>query len=121
MTFTYDLGGDAGRVRLLIPDTDETNALYADEEVAAFLELEGDVRSAAALALETAASSEAMVSKVIRTQDLATDGVKVAGELRARAAQLRVQASEAAQAAADGGGLDIVDFDPWQGYRGYVS
>jgi hypothetical protein len=52
-----------------------------------------------------------MVSKVIRTQDLQTDGSKVAAELRARATSLREQAA----ATDDTGavfGLEIVNFDP---------
>ncbi len=118
MSFTYDVTTDAGRVRLLIPDTDAENHLLEDAEVTALLALEtGDVRRAAAAALELIASSEALVSKKIRSQDFATDGPAVAKELRERAALLRAQAEEAAlNADGDEVGLEIVDFNPFAGY-----
>lgn len=84
------------QVRLLIPDTDSSAELLSDEQIEELLTIEGDsVKLATALALEVIASSEAMVSKKIRTQDLQTDGPAVAKELRERAAVLRatVQAS----------------------------
>lgn len=102
----------AGQVRLLIPDVDAANLLFSDDQITAFLAMETDnVRLAAAAALDVAASSEVMVSKVIRTQDLQTDGSKVSAELRARAATLREQAAERGP---DGSlfGMDIVDFTP---------
>ncbi|MEV6036029.1 hypothetical protein AB0L65_33080 [Nonomuraea sp. NPDC052116] len=112
-----DYSTDVGKVRLLIPDTDEANLLLTDEQVTAFLALEGSVKLAAAQALDTIASSEAMVSKVIRTQDVSTDGAKVAAELRARAAELRRQVDEGV--GDDSVGFDVVDFDPHLGYLGY--
>lgn len=120
MAFTYDVTVAAGQVRLLIPDTDPDNFLLADAEIGALLVLEsGDVRRAAAAALEVIASSEAMVSKKIRSQDLSTDGPAVAKELRERARLLRAQADEAIlNADGDEVGLDIVDFNPWAGWLG---
>jgi hypothetical protein len=112
MGFSYDLTTNEGVVRMLIPDTDPDSYLLDDDELTAMLALEGTVRSAAALALETIASSEAMVSKKIRTQDLSTDGPAVAVELRGRAAALRAQDDTAAADV----GLDIVDFDPYTGW-----
>jgi hypothetical protein len=111
---TTDPSTALGRVRLLIPDLDAEHLLFVDDQLAAFLDLEGDnVRRAAACALETLASNEAMVSKVIRTQDLSTDGVKVAAELRARAAHLRALADRADdEADGDGSGFGIVEFPP---------
>lgn len=108
---------DVGRVRLLISDTDEGNQLLLDVEVQALLAMEGSVKLAAAQALDVIASSEALVSKVIRTQDLSTDGPKVAAELRARASGLRRQVDEGV--ADDSVGFDVIDFDPWRGHRGY--
>lgn len=118
MAFTYDLATSAGQVRLLIPDTDPDNHLLQDAEITALLALEAsDVRRAAAAALELIASSEALVSKKIRTQDLSTDGPAVARELRERATLLRTQADEAVlNADGDSVGLDIVDFNPYAGY-----
>jgi hypothetical protein len=98
MTATYDLSTDTGKVRLLIPDTSiaggESGVLFTDQEIAGFLLLEGDsVRRATALALETLASNQALVLKVIKIQDLQTDGSKVAESLMSRAQKLREQAN----------------------------
>lgn len=115
MGFSYDLTTNAGVVRMLIPDTDPDAYLLDDDEITAMLALEGTTRSTAALALETIASSESMVSKKIRTQDLSTDGPAVAADLRARAALLRDQDDTADPDV----GLGVVDFDPWAGSLGY--
>lgn len=79
------------QVRLLIADTDPDNELLSDDDVLDFIALEGHVKLAAASALDAIASSEALVSKVIRTQDLSTDGAKTADALRKHAASLRAQ------------------------------
>lgn len=108
---SIDYTTDLGRVRLLIPDTDEaTGLIFTDAQITAFLTLEGQiVKRAAAAAIEAIASSEVMVSKVIRSQDLQTDGAKVSDALLKRAAELRRQADEDDPAT----GFDIVDFrDP---------
>lgn len=106
-----DYTTDRGRVRLLIADVDEANLVLADDQLDAYISLEGDdVRLAAAQALDTIASSEALVSKVIKTQDLSTDGPKTADALRKHAASLREQAG-----GEDEGFFDIVDFDPYPG------
>lgn len=100
-----------GQVRLLIPDTDDASGLlFTDDQVNAFLSMEASVvKRAAAAAIEAVASSEVMVSKVIRSQDLQTDGAKVSDALLKRAAELRRQADEDDPAT----GFDIVDFrDP---------
>jgi hypothetical protein len=102
-----DYGVPEGQVRLLIADTNEADLIYQDAELSGFLALNGDdVRLAAADALDAMASSEAMVSKVIRTQDLSTDGAKVADALRVHATQLREQAGTGADL------FDIVDTNP---------
>lgn len=83
-------------VRLLIADVDPARQLITDMQLEAFLSLNnGNVRCAAAEALETIATSEVLVSKVIRTQDLQTNGAAVAAELRSRAADLRSLAAQA--------------------------
>ncbi|MBN6054520.1 hypothetical protein JYK22_21440, partial [Nonomuraea sp. RK-328] len=112
-----DYSTDVGRVRLLIPDTDEQNALLNDPQIDALLDMEGGVKLAAAAALDIIASSEVLVSKVITTQDVSTDGAKVAAELRDRAAELRRQVDEGV--GDDNVGFDVVDFDPHRGYLGY--
>ena len=93
MTFTYDPTTDLGRVRLLIPDTVSTDAYFEDAEITAFLSLnDGDVRLAAAQALDTLASSNALILKVITQNGVSTNGAAVATALRAQAAELRRQA-----------------------------
>lgn len=95
MAFTYDLSNSIGKVRLLIPDSQETTAVFSDEEITAFLALESSsVRRATALALETIASNEALTLKVVRLLDVQTDGAKLADSLLKRAATLRQQALE---------------------------
>ncbi len=90
--FTYDTSTDRGRIRLLIPDRHVDGYLFEDEEIDTFLAMEGDIRRATALALETIASDEAMVLKVIHLQDLSTNGPAVSAALLSRAAALRQQA-----------------------------
>ncbi|MFC5744825.1 hypothetical protein [Actinomadura rugatobispora] len=113
-----DYTTDAGRVRLLIADTNEPDLLLTDEQIAAFLSMARGagtprIKRAAASALEAIAASEALVGKVIRTQDLSTDAAKLAAELRAQAAALRGQADDDEENDPDGGGIfDIVDMVP---------
>lgn len=94
-TFTYDPSTDRGRVRLLIGDTsqyDETNQLFNDDEIDAFLSIEGDaVLLAAARALYTMAANQVMVLKVITRGDISLNGASVGAELRKQADALRVQ------------------------------
>lgn len=96
------------QVRTLIADLDTGEGqLFTDAQLQAFLDLEdGNVRRGAADALDAVAVSELLVSKVIRSQDLSTDGAKVAAELRARAKDLRAQADAAADDA-DWFGFDV--------------
>jgi hypothetical protein len=87
-----------GYVRLLITDTsvdDDDDRIFEDEEIQAFLDNNaGQPYRAAAVALETIATSEVLVQKVIKTLDVETDGSKVAAQLLARAATLRQQADD---------------------------
>lgn len=116
---TLDPTTTVGLVRLLIPDTDLDNLLFTDAQLEALLALEGAVtKRAVAAALEVVAANEVMVGKVIKTQDLSTDGAKVSDALLKRAAELRRQADEDDPDSA--GGLDIIDFvppfnRPWHG------
>lgn len=116
MPDAYDPSTPAGRVRLLINDVDPASQVFTDAEVNAFLDLASDsILLAAAQALDTIASNEVLVGKVIRTQDLQTDGSKVSAELRARAQSLRDQAANGDDDP-DGAFL-VVDFDPTPDYR----
>jgi hypothetical protein len=111
VTFSYDITTSRGKVRLLIPDTSATTYVFDDDEIDAFLALDTDVRRAAALALETIASSQAMTLKVIKLLDLQTDGAKTSDALLKRAAMLRTQAEEA-EASEDGGAFEVIEMVP---------
>lgn len=111
MTSTPDYTSPVMQVRLLIADLDTANPVLTDDQVGGYLTVEGDnVKLAAASALEAIASSEALVSKVIKSRDLSTDGPAVAKSLREHAASLRAQAADE-----DEGFFDIVDFGPHAG------
>jgi hypothetical protein len=106
---TIDFNTDLGKVRLLLNDVDESNQVFTDPEITAFLSLEGDnVKRAAAQAIDTNADNEALASKVLRTQDVQTDGAKVADALRKRAAALRAQADREDDESDDGAYFEIV-------------
>lgn len=113
MAYTYDLTTEAGKVRLLITDTDHDNEIFTDSEIDTFLSLTAvdgtnDVRLAAATALETIAASEALVQKKIKLLDLTTDGPAVANSLRASAKELRAQSEN--ESYIDWIELDLNDF-----------
>ena len=101
---------DLDYVRLLISDTD--GAVFEDREVLAIMARESSEKLAAARLLEIIADNESLIAKSIRSQDFATDGPKVAADLRRSAAQLRAEAAADADAAAEDGGFAIVDYAP---------
>lgn len=110
--FTNDPSTSVGIVRLLISDVNSVSPMFSDTSITAFLGMNAsNVRLAAAQALDAIATSEVLISKVIRTQDLQTDGAKVAAELRAQAKTLR---DTAADYLPDGTlfAMGIVDFQP---------
>jgi hypothetical protein len=108
-TYTPGSGTSTDRVRMIVPDRDTDNAVFQDEEIADLLVTEGgNVKRAAALALETIATDEALVQKVIRTGDVQTDGSKTAMALLARAARLRAQADDDDEAL-EGGAFDVAE------------
>ena len=110
MAFTYDPATNAGRVRLLIPDRVDSGHLFEDDEIDTFLSLENSsIKRAAALALETAASDNALTLKVIKLLDLSTDGARTSAALLERAAKLRSQA-DVEDSADDGGAFDIAEW-----------
>jgi hypothetical protein len=110
-----------GQVRLLIPDTEQlenpadleapAEYIFNDSQIQAFLSLYSDnIKRAAAQAKLVLATSETLISKVIRTDDLQTDGAKLGQELRAQARELREQANEEELYEAYEE-FEIVDFD----------
>jgi hypothetical protein len=94
-----------GQIRLLIPDTEQLDDLanpsatdsyiFSDPQIQAFATLYGNnVKRAAAQAKLVLATSEALINKVIKTYDFATDGAKLGAELRAQAKQLQDEADK---------------------------
>lgn len=117
---TYDLSTDVGKLRLLIPDRSAEEYIFTDSELSTFLALEADIRRATALALETLASDNALVLKVIKLMQLSTDGAKTSDALLKRAAILREQAAYE-DSATDAG----IEFAQWLlddfSYREYAA
>lgn len=108
-------------LRTLIPDDadvfgpGENEYMFSDDQIGHFFMVgQGNLLRAAAFANYALASSEALISKVIKTQDLATDGAKVAQALIAKADALMKQADNA-DAAADDAYFEIIDFG-WGDY-----
>lgn len=93
MSFTYIITTDIGRVRFRIRDKNPSNYLFDDEEIAEALVMEGTVKQACALCLETIATNEALIQKVMKTLNLSTDGAKLADSLMKQAKELRDQAA----------------------------
>lgn len=94
-----------GQIRLLIPDVEQLDDLsnssasaeylFNDSQIQAFATLySNNVKRAAAQAKLVLATSETLISKVIRTDDLQTDGAKLGAELRAQAVELNKQADQ---------------------------
>lgn len=92
MPYTYDLDDPIGKMRLLIPDRIEGTALFQDEELAVFLELELDkLLNAVAMALETISTNEALLFKKIEIDGLISDAPATSKVLLQRADGYRKQ------------------------------
>jgi hypothetical protein len=97
-----------GKVRLLTADLDWASPLLSDGLLDGYLGLHsGNPYRAAADALDAMATSEVLLARKIRTQDLSTDGPAVAAELRKQAAVLRAKA-DADDLAAAGSVFELV-------------
>lgn len=107
-----DYSTSTGQVRLLIADLGDPPIL-SDDMIQGFLDMQSSVKRAAADALDAIASSEALLSKKLRTQDRQTDGPAVAAELRKHAQQLRAQADAEDETAAEDAHFGIVEFSPY--------
>lgn len=91
--------------RLLIPDLGTApDQIFTDDQISGFLALYADsVRRAAAAAIDTIANNEALLYKVVRTDDLSVNGAQTADALRKRANSLRAEADSDDAAALDEG------------------
>jgi ssDNA-binding replication factor A large subunit len=103
---------DSELVRFLVNDVrleDVTGNAFSDEEIEGYLAIEGgNVKRAAAQAIDTIADNEVLASKVLKDHQLATDGAKAADALRKRAAALRAQADRDDELSEDGAFFEIV-------------
>lgn len=123
-----DFTSPVGKVRALIPDVEQVDFngtgtlayLFSDSHLESFLSLytaDEDVPAvqilqAAAHACEAVGMSEALVSKVTKTEDLQTDGAKVANVFLLRARALRQEADKIEEAELSSA-FTIVDFQPY--------
>lgn len=111
-----------GRIRALIPDVeqvdytgeDEPEYMFSDLHLSALYEIapgetNARIYRAAASALRALAVSEGLIQKVIRTEDLQTDGAKLASALLTAARQLDDRADQVDE---DSEIMQIVDFQP---------
>ena len=103
-----DYSSPVGQVRVLIPDLrkledlrdlrKEARYLFTDEEIGAFLAVNGgNVKLAAADACDAIGTDRALQLLVLKTDDKQTDGAKLLSAFVARARQLRAQAKEDAE------------------------
>lgn len=124
-----DFTSDLGKVRALIPDVEKVDFtgegiptyIFSDAHLDSLLSmyenrpsLTGMIKRTAADALTAIAVSEALISKVIRTEDLQTDGAKVANALLGAARRLKDDADKDDEEAEErlGYAFAIVDYQP---------
>lgn len=106
----YDVTTNVGKVRLLLNDIDDNSPVFSDDELQAFLDIEGgSIKRAAAQAIDSQATNEALAAKVIKDHELTTDGAKLADAMRKHAAALRAQAKEDEGNADEGFAFEVVD------------
>lgn len=112
-----DFTSEVGQLRVLVSDTEQypeyavadgTSAyMFSDEQLGVYLSLFPNIFFAAAACIDALASNEALVSKKIRTEDLATDGAAVANSMRAHAVALRAQGQHELD---KDGAVEIIEF-----------
>jgi hypothetical protein len=119
-TFPVNMSTPLGVVRLCIPDlTTDTGLstgdyLFSDAAITALLGLYNqNVKRAAARAIEIIATDQALLTKVIRTDDLSVNGAVLADSLLKQAKSLREDADHDDAVAADDGFTTIFDAKPW--------
>lgn len=107
---SIDYTSPTGQVRLLLSDVDESNEVFSDAEIGAFLAIEnGSVKRAAAQAIDTQATNEALAVKVLKDHQVETDGAKLADSMRKHADSLRAQAKFDEENGDAGYFFDVVD------------
>lgn len=104
--------------RVLIPDTEavfDGNTLFTDSDIGDYITAgRGSVLRGAGFAMIAIGNSEALISKVISTQDLKTDGAKVSDSFR-KAGEAMLKRADEEDILDNGFYSNIVDFayNPW--------
>lgn len=97
-TGTYDLSTNAGKVRLLIADTNAADVLFLDGEIDAFLTMAGNgLHRAAAMAVRAIVADRAKLAKRVRREGYESEEFAVSDLLKL------ADTLEAQEGAADGG------------------
>jgi hypothetical protein len=108
------------QVRNLIPDTEavfDGNTMFTDDEISSFLDTgHSNVMWAAGLAMIAVGNSEALIQKVIVTQDLSTDGSKLQAQWVNAGLKL-IGIARAEVAASDFDFFQIIDYPGWNPYQ----
>ncbi len=108
MAYTYCLTDDIGKTRLLIADTDISDATFSDEEITFALDTEGGLYLAAAMLLRVLAADQSRLAVRVSRSGVSEDLTQVAQQLRA-------QADVYAQKAADDvGGISAIVSPSWE-------
>lgn len=108
MAYTYCLADDIGKTRLLIADTDISDATFSDEEITFALDTEGGLYLAAAMLLRVLAADQSRLAVRVSRSGVSEDLTQVA-------VQLRAQADVYAQKAADDvGGISAIVSPSWE-------
>lgn len=109
-------------IRTLIPDTDaiygtaENEYLWTDEQLQHFYTAGSEsILRAAGLAMVAVGNSEAMILKIIRTQDLQTNGAELQNQWR-QSGKLLLDRADAADNVANAEFFQIIDFPGWGTY-----
>lgn len=115
-------------VRVLIPDFEpvfgesKNEYLFTDEDIERYLEVaNGNVLRAAGHAMIAVGNSEALISKVIQTQDLKTDGSKVQQQWR-ESGQALFKRADIEDADSASSYFDIIDYqEGWSAERAELT
>lgn len=103
---------DTLALRALIPDDAALPAdqMFTDPQLEQFYKVAGgSLLRAAGYAVLAVGTSEALISKVIKTQDLSTDGAKIAAALTEKA-EVLFQQADAMDAGEADNYFDIIDY-----------
>ncbi|MFB7858786.1 hypothetical protein [Rhodococcus qingshengii] len=116
---------ERGRVRALIPDVEQVDFsaqgvpeyIFSDAHIDAFLSVSrggttARIKRAAAKGMRAIGNSEGLIQKVIRTEDLQTDGAKLQQAFLTAARDLERDAEQDQEEEDDSYAFAIVDFQP---------